>query len=424
MPESTGTTFPRCTGSGAGKPRVAPFAYQPNPGVKRVDSSNPTLRKVFSLSTLPEIAPMGATNFAAMVPRQKIVWSRDLWEAARDKMFTKRFLGTDENSMIQRITELTKDEKGERALFQLVADLVEDGVIGDNQREGMEEAMQAFWQEITIDLLSHQVKNKGKLSEQKTVIRFRETARNRLAYWLANRIDQLVFLTLSGVSYAYKCDGAARPARSPLRNLAFAADNTPLTSKRHLMWDGSSLRPSDTTQIDSSFVVSYKMIVDLIAYAKDQYVRGLDEGGKEYYGLLLKPGSLAQLKKDPDYQRAVTNALPRGMTNPFFTGGIVTVDGAVLHEHRLVYNTKGAASGSKWGAGGLVDGTRTLLCGAQALAMLDLGPPSWDEENFDYKTKQGISIDKMFGLKKPEFYSIYTQTTETFGVIGVDHYLQ
>lgn len=366
---------------------------------------------------------MAVTNFAALTPRQKIVWSRDVWSAARDKMFVKRFLGKGDGAMIQRITELTKTEKGEKVLMQLVADLVEDGVVGDNQREGNEESMQSYSQEIGIDLLSHQVRNKGKMAEQKTVIRFREQGRDKLAYWLANRIDQLVFLTMSGVSYAFRNDGGVRVG-SALPSLSFAADVKPLSSKRHLMWNGTSLVPADTSVIDNTYIPSYKMIVDLIAYAKDHYVKALNEGGKEYYVLLVKPGTLAALKKDADYQRAVITGAERGMKNPWFTGANVTIDGAVLHEHRLVYSTTGAASGQKWGASGLVNGTRTLLCGAQALGMADLGPPEWDEEYFDYKTKQGISIDKMFGLLQPQFYSIYDRSVETFGAIGVDHYLQ
>lgn len=366
---------------------------------------------------------MAATNFAALAPTQKIVWSRDVWSAARDQMFVKRFLGKGDGAMIQRVTELTKTEKGEKVLMQLVADLVEDGVVGDNQREGNEESMQSYSQEIQIDLLSHQVRNKGKLSEQKTVIKFREQGRDKLAYWLANRIDQLVFLALSGVSFAYRNDGSLR-GNSPFPSLSFAADVVAPSAKRHLMWDGSALQSGDTTQIANTFIPNYKMIVDLIAYAKDHYVKPLNSGGKEYYVLLVKPGTLAQLKKDADYQRAVTTALPRGATNPWFTGGTVTIDGAVIHEHRLVYSTSGAASGQKWGAGGAVNGTRTLLCGAQALGMADLGPPEWDEEYFDYKTKQGISIDKMFGLLKPQFYSIYDKSVEDFGTIAVDHYLQ
>lgn len=364
------------------------------------------------------------TNFAALTPQQKLVWSRDVWKNARDGMFIKKFIGSDENSVIQRITELTKTEKGEQVIMHLVADLVEDGVIGDNEREGNEEAMQSYSQVLNIDLITHSVRNKGKLAEQKTVIKFREMGRDRLAYWLANRVDQLAFLTMSGVSYAFQNNGAPR-VNSPFPQLAFASDVSAPSSKRHLMWDGTSLAVSNTASIASTFVPSYKMIVDLVAYAKEQYIKPLMSGGKEYYVMFVQPGTLAALKKDADYQRAVVGvATKAGEQSPWFTGATVTIDGVVLHEHRLVYNTKGAASGSKWGSGGLVNGTRSLLCGAQALGMADIGTPEWTEKMFQYDSQQGINIDKMFGLLKPKFYSTYSGSVEDFGVLSVDHYLQ
>lgn len=364
------------------------------------------------------------TNFAALTPKQKIVWSRDVWSAARDQMFIKNFIGTGQNALIQRITELTKTEKGEKMLMHLVADLVEDGVIGDNEREGNEEAMQSYSQEITIDLLTHSVRNKGKLADQKTVINFRAMGKDRLAFWLANRCDQLAFLTMAGVSYAFKNNGAPRVG-SPFPNLAFAADVSAPTSKRALMFDGASLAASVTGNITTAFVPKYTMIVDLIAYAKEHYIKPLKSGGKDYYVLFVHPQTLAALKKDPDYQRAVVAvATKAGLDSPWFTGATVTVDGAVIHEHNLVYNTKGAASGSKWGSGGLVNGTRTMLCGAQALGMADLGAPEWTEKLFQYDSQQGINIDKMMGLLKPKFYSIYDGSTEDFGIVTCDHYLQ
>lgn len=364
------------------------------------------------------------TNFAALTPKQKIVWSRDVWSAARDQMFIKNFIGTGENALIQRITELTKTEKGEKVLMHLVADLVEDGVIGDNEREGNEEAMQSYSQEITIDLLTHSVRNKGKLAEQKTVINFRKMGKDRLAFWLANRCDQLAFLTMAGISYAFKNNGAPRVG-SPFPNLAFAADVSAPTSKRALMFDGTSLAASVTGNITTAFVPKYTMIVDLIAYAKEHYIKPLKSGGKDYYVLFVHPQTLAALKKDPDYQRAVVAvATKAGLDSPWFTGATVTVDGAVIHEHNLVYNTKGAASGSKWGAGGAINGTRTMLCGAQALGMADLGAPEWTEKLFQYDSQQGINIDKMLGLLKPKFYSIYDGSTEDFGIVTCDHYLQ
>lgn len=244
------------------------------------------------------------TNFGALTPQQKLVWSRDTWSAARDQMFLKRFMGKTQNAMIQVIKELTKTEKGDQALIQLVADLVEDGVIGDNEREGNEEAMQSYSQVISLDLMTHSVRNQGKLADQRTVISFREQGRDKLAYWLGNRFDQLGFLTMSGISYEFKNNGARR-TNSPFPKLAFAADVATPTSKRSLMWDGQSLEFSNTGSITKDFLPSYKMIVDLIAYAKEHYVRPLKDGGKDYFVLLVAPGTLANLKKDPDYQRAV-----------------------------------------------------------------------------------------------------------------------
>lgn len=364
---------------------------------------------------------MAATNFAALNSQQKTVWSRDVWSAARDQMIVNKFLGTGDSALIQRITELTQDERGTQCLMQLVADLVGDGTINDNQREGNEEALVNYEQVIKIDLIANQVIETGKYATQASVINFREQAKNKLAYWLANRVDQLAMLTLSGISYGFNLDGSAR-VRSPFPSLKFAADVSAPTANRYRVWNGSALVAASNATITSAFVANYKMIVDMVAYAKTHYIKPLIAGGKEYYVIMVQPGTLAQLKKDQDYQRAVTSiATKDGANSPWFTGGTVTIDGAVIHEHRLVYTNFKAAT--KWGAGGDVTGTRTLLCGAQALGMADISTPSWTEKRFDFDTKAGISVDKMFGFLKPKFYSIYDRSVEDFGVLAVDHYL-
>lgn len=60
---------------------------------------------------------MALTNFAALTSEQKIVWSRDIAQDARDKSFLGQFMGTGSDSVIQRITELTKTEKGEQVSY-------------------------------------------------------------------------------------------------------------------------------------------------------------------------------------------------------------------------------------------------------------------------------------------------------------------
>jgi len=369
-------------------------------------------------------------NFANLDDGKKIVWSRQLWQDARDNMFFNKFMGSDQNSVVQRITDLTRTERGEEVVMQLVADLIEDGVVHDNEREGMEESLQNYEERVNIDLISHGVANTGKLSDQKSVIDFRSQAKDKLAYWLANRLDQLMFLTLSGYDYTHTTGGAQRSS-SAFSALAFNTDVSAPTTNRHyrVTNDASGvytgLAAGDTTSVDATDTLSYRALVDICTQAKVNYVKPLRSGGKDLYVVFCRPEALAQLKKDDEYQRAVVTGLPRSEMNPFFSGGTVTVDGLILHEHRLVFNTTEATAGAspygKWGAGTAIDGSRALVCGAQALGVADLGNPEWAEETFQYKSRYGINVDKMFGLVKPKFHSIYSDTVEDFGVIALDH---
>ena len=109
---------------------------------------------------------MATTNYAALTSEQKKVWARDIWKAARDYMFLNRFLGEGQTAMIQRISELTKTEKGDQAIITLVADLEGDGVAGDRTLEGNEEAGKSYDQKIRIDLLRHAVRHEGRMAER------------------------------------------------------------------------------------------------------------------------------------------------------------------------------------------------------------------------------------------------------------------
>lgn len=364
---------------------------------------------------------MGMTNFAALTDEQKTVWSRDLWKAARNASFLNRFTGKGPNSMIQRVTELTKDEKGSRAVITLVADLEGDGVAGDNQLEGNEESIKAYDQVIQIDQLRNANRHKGRMAAQKSVVDFRSTSKDVLAYWLGDRSDQMGFLTLSGVDYTFHTNGAPRNANSQLASLEFAADVTAPSANRHRRWDAvDGLVAGDTAQVAAADTPSYAMLVEMKAYAKTQFIRGIrGNGNEEYYHVFMTPQGIAKLKLDTDFIANLRNAGPRGSSNPLFSGGMMTHDGLIIHEFRHVFNTTGAASGSKWG-GGTVDGQRVLLCGAQAMGYADLGAPNWEEKGFDYENQQAIAIDKIMGLKKPVFRSHVTGTDEDFGVLCVD----
>ena len=369
---------------------------------------------------------MALTNFGLLTNEQKTIWSMDLWKNARNQSFINKFLGSGTNSMIQHITDLKSSEKGARAVITLLADLQGDGVAGDRTLVGNEEGMQTFEQVIRIDQLRHANRHEGKMADQKSIVGFRDNSKNVLSYWLADRIDQMAFQTLAGIGYQYKPNGATRVG-SDLQYLEFAADVTAPSTRRMCRWDGVNgvLKSSITGNNTSASVVAgdtpmWKMFVQLKAYAKDRYIRGTGgEGGQETFHAFLTPQAMAKLKQDVDYNANLRYSQNSGTNDKLFSGDTVKIDGIYLHEFRHVPNTSGVAAGGKYGAGGLVDGSQVLFCGAQALGMADLGAPEWNEENFDFKNSQAIAIGKILGFLKPKFGNIYEgNAVEDFGVIS------
>ena len=373
---------------------------------------------------------MSMTNFAALTNEELTVWSRDFWQHARNLSFMNQFASKGTNSLVQRVTDLKKDQKGARAVMTLIHDLEGDGVAGDNTLEGNEEAMYSSEEVIRIDQLRHANRIKGRMAEQKSVVTFRNQSRDKLAYWCADRLDQMAFLTLSGVGYGMTNKGAGRTG-SGFTDLEFAADVTAPSARRHLRWDASTgLEAGDTSIMDPADKITYVSLLELKAYAKDEYIRGIKgPGGEEIYHVFVTPQGMKDLKLDQDYLANVRNALPRSGKNPLFAGtSSVMVDGLIIHEFRHVFSTKNALSGTaKWGAGNDVDGQRALFCGAQALGFADIGNANWVEDDFDYKNSVGISVGKIFGFLKPKFESIYFDgpqgTKLDFGVIAMDYAL-
>lgn len=366
---------------------------------------------------------MSTTNFSLLQSEQKLAWSMDLWKNARNMSFVNKFLGSGPNALITHVTELKKSEKGARAILTLLADLQGDGVAGDRTLEGNEEAMQTFDKIIQIDQLRHANRHEGKMADQKSVVEFRKNSRDVLAYWLADRIDQMAFLTLSGVAYSKKNNGGTRVG-SDLVNLEFAADVAAPSAGRRLRWDQGTLSlvaSAATSDVVVADTPTWEMFVQMKAYAKERYMRGCNEaGGEECYHAFLSPTAMAKLKLDNNYMLNLRHAQDRDKSNPLFTGSTVKIDGIYLHEFRHVYNTRGATSGvDKWGAGLDVDGCQVLFCGAQALGMADIGAPEWNEKGFDYDNQQGIATGKILGFLKPSFASIYeSSAVEDFGVIS------
>lgn len=364
---------------------------------------------------------MAVTDFGALTAAQKRLWAAETWQAGRDKsfFFSNGFIGksdSDMNSVIQRVTKLTETERGLECVMQLVQDLQGDGVVGDNQLDGNEEAMVNDAQTIRIDQIRHGVKSKGEMAEQATVIRFRTTGKEKLSFWLSDKLDELMFLVLSGRSFTLLTNGATRPT-SQLPSLSFAADVVAASSNR-ILHAGSATSEASLTTSDK---MSWAAIVRANAMAMQKRLRPIRGGGREYFVCVMHPWQKKDLLLDPTYQTILRTADKPGDQNKLFTGAMATIDGTILYTHNKVFNTSGLSSGSKWGAGGTVEGAQAMYLGAQAGGIATIGDVFWRESTLtDYGNRPGIGMGRKIGMLKPQFNSVYDSgTRQDFGTIAL-----
>lgn len=273
---------------------------------------------------------MAATDFGALTAARKTIWAMETWKAGRDRsfFFSKGFVGKDDNasgSVIQRVTKLTETERGLECVMQLVQDLQGDGVVGDNELTGQEEALINDAQTIRIDQLRHGTKSKGEMAEQATVLRFRQQSKDKLGFWVADKTDELMFLTLSGRAYTLKTDGSTRTG-SQLPSLSFAADVAAPTSNR-IIYAGSATSEGSLTTADK---MSWNLITRAKAMAIRKRLNPLRDGGKDYYCIVMSAEQERDLVNDPTYQTIVSRAAEKGSKNPLFMGSMAVVQGVVL----------------------------------------------------------------------------------------------
>lgn len=373
---------------------------------------------------------MALTNFAALTSEQLTAWGKKFWHHARTNAFITKFTGTGVNAMIDRTTELKKSKKGNRAVITLLADMRTDGVMGDAQLEDNEEALQSFETVILFDQIRNASRIAGRMADQKSVVNFRNSAESALGYWAADRIDQMAFLSLSSIPYTRHTNGALRavlPAGQNLSDLEFAPDAAVAPSANrcfYLTSTGLSRGTGNDAAEGSLVPLTYKALVQMKAAAKDSFIRPIKRaGGQELYHVFVTPMGMADLRLDPDFLANIRSAGVRGEANSLFSGAdSVMVDGMLVSEYHHVYSNEGAAAGRKFGLTGNTIGQRVLFCGAQALAMADIGTTEWVEDTFDYKNQVGISVAKMVGFMKPKFKGNLSSydTVEDYGCMTID----
>ena len=306
------------------------------------------------------------------------LWRKEMFADARDLMFMDRFIGEGESSMIQEFTDLKK-EKGTNISFGLGMKLSGAGVTGDSELEGNEESMTDYDEDVAIDQLRHAVRLTGKLDERKNAYDLRTSAKNRLADWFAERMEQELLDKLCGKASS-----------------TFANTPTAAAATRSIFAGGAGNVGAVTTamKMDTKVLDAAKQMAILAS----PRIKPLKINGKEHYVAILHPYDATNLRQDPVWNQAQREANARGNENPIFSGALGVYNGIIIHEHEYIYRTNDG-SGAAYVA-------RNILCGQQAGVLAWGAPVAWVEKTFDYGNAFGVSCGATFGCIKPLFNSV------------------
>lgn len=358
---------------------------------------------------------MGQTVIPFGDPKAQKKWSASLFTETIKKSYFERFIGTSENSVIQRKTDVESDA-GDRISFDLSVQLRGAPTSGDDRLKGKEEALKFYTDEVIIDQLRKSVSAGGKMTRKRTSHNLRQIAKDRLSDYWSQYIDELHFIYLSGargINQDFLQDTsytghAGNPLRAP--------------DAGHLIFGGSATSKATLTTSD-------KMSRELIERAanKARMMRARDPKtanllpvtvmGERHYVALMSPDQEYDLRTEQgaqgwlEIQKAA--AASEGKNNPIFKGGLGMINNIVLHSHESVVRF------NDYGAGGNVNAARALFLGKQAgvIAYGNGGGGlrfNWTEEVDDFGNEPVVAAGTIIGVSKTRF------NNRDFGVVSID----
>jgi len=361
-------------------------------------------------------------NTVTISALQQSLWSKDLLDdVMRDVGNVMRFMGEDSNNVLQVKRDL-QSKKGSNETFGIVARLSGDGVTGDDELEGNEEAMLSYDENVAIDQLRNAVRLKGKLDNQKVVYDQIKSARENLRIWLKEMLIRQFFLKAGGVTNTTIVDtngvvvgGRALWSNTP--DYIPDADEAAGTGNRYYC-----VERTGTDAIAAADILTLDAITDVYTMARlaSPQIQPLDIDGESIYVMFVHPYSARDLRKSADWKTAQENAKVRSDKNPVFRAALGMWSNVLLLENEFVPWLDVSVAGNSFrgaavGTDCAVDTARNLLCGRQAVLMAQA---SSDEtlvvEQFDYKNKDGVAVSFIGGMQKAMFNS------KEFGVIAVD----
>lgn len=370
-------------------------------------------------------------NSASISALQKKLFRAELYKDVMDESYFSQsgLMGEGENNIVQVLSDLKKSQ-GDTITVPFTAKLSGNGVSGDGELEGKEEAINPYSDAISINQIRNAVRLTGRYDEKRNVYDMYMDAKDKLKIWGAEFIERQIMAKMAGVTvqsltdvngaeqFGQTLDGTNVSTWSNTANGVTSAEEAAGKGERYICADASGLDDIAATDILTVSIIRQAKMKAKLANPK---VKPLRIKGKDHYVMFIHPHQALDLKGTDEYNNAVKDAWWRGEDNPIFSGALAVIDGVILIEHEYVPSLDGDGSSIVFTSGNTTyapDGVRVFrscLCGQQAVLVAST-EDSWNmyEETFDYQNKKGVATAFIGGVQKLTFNS------KDYGVITVD----
>ena len=300
---------------------------------------------------------MASTNLAAVDTSVPEIWSHRLCGSYIKNSFWQKFVGgNDGMAPIIQDTSL-EGGPGDVVHIAIVSRLTGNGVSGETQLVGAEEVLPITDQALTVSLFRHGVRSNHP-AIHRSAIDVAAEAKRQLGIWMAGQFDSkryAAYANPTGASVAY-------------------------------LGGRSSI---------GTVVAGDKWTVAELVNVKRQLIEAgctplVTRSGAEYHGIVLRARQIQDLMGDSAFATNVTNANPRGDSNPYLSGVVGAVAGM------LVYSDQGVTTANDGGSSAKVARNIAFGAGFGVEAISERPKVVFDDADYGFEQGWGLMAQAAF----------------------------
>lgn len=309
----------------------------------------------------------------------------------------KRYMGTDEASIIQLKEDLSK-KKGDSVTYALVNELTGNGVTGNTTLKGNEERLSSRSQRVYVDVLRHAVAVDD-WDMQKSVIDLRNAAKAQLREWAMKQLRDGITNALGSIDGTNYSASIAADRNTWVTNNADRVLFGTATTNYNATFATAVANITTTEQCSPNALSLMKRLAQKASpKIKPVMVKEMDQ---EWYVCFVGPNCWRDLTEDNPTTNPLTlanrDARVRGVDNPLFTGDSLVWDGMIIREIPEIAQLGDLSTSS----GGAVE--PVYLCGAQAIGLAWAQRTKSTTDVDDYEFLHGVGVQEIRGIAKLRF---------------------